>query len=88
MVANAAVADVLTEEPLRRAWHRARPSVSSDDDVVHELEATYGVALQRGARMIAEARSVIVVRMVCATINQLFHRRVAAEFGAGSVELR
>jgi tetratricopeptide (TPR) repeat protein len=53
MAANAALAEVLTDEPYRRTWHRAQSIVGPDDEVADELEANAAVALSRGAAMSA-----------------------------------
>jgi DNA-binding CsgD family transcriptional regulator len=47
--AHAALAEVLTDDPYRRTWHRAHAVTGSDDDVADELEANHRTALQRGS---------------------------------------
>jgi DNA-binding CsgD family transcriptional regulator len=47
--AHAAVADVVTDEPYRRTWHRAQSIVGPDDGVADELEASHTIALRRGS---------------------------------------
>lgn len=51
--AHAALAEVLADEPFRRAWHRAQAIVGPDDEVAEELEATVEESLRRGAVMSA-----------------------------------
>jgi hypothetical protein len=46
--ANAALAEILTREPYRRAWHKAQSIVGPDDQVADELEANVAIALSRG----------------------------------------
>jgi DNA-binding CsgD family transcriptional regulator len=47
--ANAALAQVLTDEPYRRTWHRAQSVSGQDDEVADELEAAHVVSLRRGS---------------------------------------
>jgi DNA-binding CsgD family transcriptional regulator len=47
--ANAALAEVLADEPYRRTWHRAQSVSGQDDLVADELEAAHVVALRRGS---------------------------------------
>jgi tetratricopeptide (TPR) repeat protein len=47
--AHAALAEVLTADPYRLAWHRAHAIVGPDDEVADALEANHAVALNRGA---------------------------------------
>ncbi|MER6417982.1 AAA family ATPase [Streptomyces sp. NPDC001137] len=49
LAANAALADVLVDEPYRRTWHRAQSIVGPDDQVADELEASHTVSLRRGS---------------------------------------
>ncbi|MCH5676886.1 ATP-binding protein [Streptomyces gilvus] len=51
--ANAALADVLPDEPYRRTWHRAQSIVGPDDRIADALETNAGIALSRGAVMTA-----------------------------------
>jgi len=51
--ANAALADVLADDPYRRAWHRAQSIVGPDDAIADDLEANAVEALRRGAVMSA-----------------------------------
>jgi len=51
--ANAAVADVLTDDPYRRTWHLAESIVGPDDSIAALLEANSTLALQHGAVMSA-----------------------------------
>jgi hypothetical protein len=87
--AHAALAEVLADEPYRRAWHRAQSIVGPDDQVADELEANVVVALGRGAVL-----SAIAVLERSAQLTSLPARRghrllVAAEhaFGLGRAEL-
>src|SRR5712691_10787145 len=47
--ANAALAEVLTDHPYRRTWHRAQSITGPDDAVADELEESYGISLRRGS---------------------------------------
>jgi hypothetical protein len=47
--ANAALAEVLVDDPYRRAWHRASSITGPDDAVADELEDSYVIALRRGS---------------------------------------
>lgn len=47
--ANAALADVLADEPYRRTWHRAQAITGPDDAVADELEESHLIALRRGS---------------------------------------
>ncbi|MFE3105504.1 AAA family ATPase [Nocardia tengchongensis] len=48
LAANAAMAEVLVDEPYRRTWHRAQSTIGTDDLVADELEATHTIAIRRG----------------------------------------
>ncbi|MGW4246830.1 LuxR C-terminal-related transcriptional regulator, partial [Nocardia sp. NPDC004722] len=48
LAANAAMADVLVDEPYRRTWHRAQSIIGTDDLVADELESTHTIAIKRG----------------------------------------
>ena len=47
--ANAALAEVLVDEPFRRTWHRAQSITGPDDEVADELEASHLISLRRGS---------------------------------------
>jgi DNA-binding CsgD family transcriptional regulator len=47
--ANAALAQILAEEPYRRTWHRAQSVSGQDDSIADELEEMHVVSLQRGS---------------------------------------
>jgi DNA-binding CsgD family transcriptional regulator len=47
--ANAALAEVLVDEPYRRTWHRAQSVSGQDDAVADELETAHLVSLHRGS---------------------------------------
>jgi DNA-binding CsgD family transcriptional regulator len=47
--ANAALAEILVDDPYRRAWHRASSITGPDDAVADELEDSHVVALRRGS---------------------------------------
>jgi DNA-binding CsgD family transcriptional regulator len=47
--ANAALAEILVDEPYRRTWHRAQSISGQDDEVADELEAAHVVSLRRGS---------------------------------------
>jgi DNA-binding CsgD family transcriptional regulator len=47
--ANAALAEVLIDDPYRRAWHRASSITGPDDAVADELEDSHAMALRRGS---------------------------------------
>jgi DNA-binding CsgD family transcriptional regulator len=47
--ANAALAEILVDDPYRRAWHRASSITGPDDAVADELEDNHVIALRRGS---------------------------------------
>jgi DNA-binding CsgD family transcriptional regulator len=47
--ANAALADILADQPYRRIWHRAQAITGPDDVVADELEESHVLALRRGS---------------------------------------
>jgi DNA-binding CsgD family transcriptional regulator len=47
--AHTALADVLTDDPYRRTWHRAHAVTGPDDNVADDLQETHRAALQRGS---------------------------------------
>src|SRR6516162_7777879 len=47
--ANAALAEVLADDPYRRTWHRASSITGPDDSVADELEESHVIALRRGS---------------------------------------
>lgn len=47
--ANAALAEVLVQEPYRRAWHRAQSVSGQDDAIADELAEMHVVSLERGS---------------------------------------
>src|SRR5215831_276622 len=47
--ANAALAEILVDDPYRRAWHRASSITGPDDAVADELESNHVIALRRGS---------------------------------------
>ncbi len=47
--ANAALAEVLLQEPYRRAWHRAQSVSGQDDAIADELAGMHVVSLERGS---------------------------------------
>ena len=47
--ANASLAQVLHDQPYRRAWHRAQAIVGPDDDVADELAASHTDSVRRGS---------------------------------------
>jgi DNA-binding CsgD family transcriptional regulator len=47
--ANAALAEVLADEPYRRTWHRAQSVSGQDDEVADELETAHLASLRRGS---------------------------------------
>jgi hypothetical protein len=53
LAANAALAEVLTDEPYRRTWHKAQSILGPDDRIADELEANVAIALSRGGVMSA-----------------------------------
>lgn len=52
-MAHAALADVLVDQPERRAWHRAASMIGTDEAVAGELEAAAIGAQRRGATVVA-----------------------------------
>lgn len=53
--AHAALAEVLTDSPERRTWHRAASIVGPADDLAAELEAAAASATDRGVAQVAVA---------------------------------
>jgi DNA-binding CsgD family transcriptional regulator len=49
LAANAALAEVLTDQPYRRTWHRAQAVVGPDDEVADELEENHVISVRRGS---------------------------------------
>jgi DNA-binding CsgD family transcriptional regulator len=49
LAANAALAEVLGDQPYRRTWHRAQAVVGPDDEVADELEASHVISVRRGS---------------------------------------
>ena len=47
--ANAALGEVLRDQPHRRCWYRAQSIIGPDDEVADELEATHLDGLRRGS---------------------------------------
>jgi len=47
--AHAALAEVLLQEPYRRAWHRAQSVSGQDDTIADELAGMHVVSLERGS---------------------------------------
>jgi hypothetical protein len=47
--ANAALAEVLADQPYRRTWYRAQSITGPDDVVADELEESYHISLRRGS---------------------------------------
>jgi hypothetical protein len=47
--ANAALAEILVDDPYRRTWHRASSITGPDDAVANELEDSHTIALRRGS---------------------------------------
>src|SRR5438445_424315 len=50
---NAALADVISDEPYRQVWHRAQAIVGPDDEIADALVANVAIALGRGGVMFA-----------------------------------
>src|SRR5205823_1334450 len=76
-----ALAEVLPDQPDRRAWHRAASTVAPDDDVASDLEAAAKRAQQRGATAVAAAAQ---ERAAALTREQTIRARrllAAAEMG-------
>jgi DNA-binding CsgD family transcriptional regulator len=53
LTVHSVLADALTGDPDRRAWHRSAATLGPDEDVSAELEAAAGRALARGALGVA-----------------------------------
>ncbi|MCZ0972704.1 ATP-binding protein [Streptomyces albulus] len=51
--ANAALAEVLADEPYRRTWHLAQSIIGPDDDIADELVANRAISLRRGGTAMA-----------------------------------
>ncbi|MGI5135663.1 AAA family ATPase [Streptomyces sp. CA-106110] len=49
LAANAALAEVLTDDPYRRTMHRAQSILGPDDEMADELEASHTISLKRGS---------------------------------------
>ena len=87
--ANAALAEVLTNEPYRRTWHKAQSIVGPDDQIADELEANVAIALSRGG-VISAIRDLERSAQLTAGSAARGHRLLmAAEhaFGLGRADL-
>lgn len=89
MAANAALAEVLTDEPYWRTWHRAQSIVGPDDQVADELEANAKMALGRGAVMSAIADLQRSAQLTSVSAIRGHRLLMAAEqaFGLGRADL-
>ncbi len=47
--AHAALAQIMTDEPSRRIWHRAQATIGHDDRVADELEENHIASIRRGS---------------------------------------
>ena len=81
--ANAALADVLEDQPLRRIWYRAQATIGPDDEVADELEEAHTENLRRGsvtAAITALERAAQLTRRSAKRGHRLL---LAAELGFG-----
>ena len=87
--AHAALAEVLTDEPYRRTWHRAQSIVGPDDQIADELEASVAVVLGRGAVMSAIAGLQRSAELTSSPARRGHRLLMAAEhaFGLGRADL-
>ncbi len=87
--AHAALAEVLTDDPYRRTWHRAQSIVGPDDQIADELEVNAALALSRGAVMSAIADLQRAAQLTSASARRGHRLLVAAEhaFGLGRVDM-
>jgi len=89
LAANAALAEVLADQPYRRTWHRAAAIVGPDDEVADELDAHHVTSMRRGS--VAAAISALERSAQLTTDSARRGRRLllAAEhaFGLGRADL-
>ncbi|MCT9934719.1 AAA family ATPase [Planotetraspora sp. A-T 1434] len=87
--ANAALADILGDEPYRRTWHRAQSIIGPDDHIADDLEANASVALSRGAVMSAIGDLERSAQLTSGSARRGHRLLVAAEhaFGLGRVDI-
>jgi hypothetical protein len=87
--ANAALAEVLVDEPYRRTRHRAQSIVGPDDGIADELEANAALALGRGAVMSAIGDLERSARLTRGSARRGHRLLTAAEhaFGLGRVDV-
>ena len=70
--AHAALAEVLTAQPGRRAWHRAASIIGPNEEIASELEAIADQAQRRGATAVA-----VVALERAATLSEALPRRAS-----------
>jgi len=87
--ANAAMADVLADEPYRRTWHRAQSIVGPDDRIADELAANVAEALRRGGVMSAIADLARAAQLTCSSAGRGHRLLLAAEhaFSLGGADI-
>jgi DNA-binding CsgD family transcriptional regulator len=91
-LAHAALAEVIADHPDRRAWHRAAATISPDDDVAAELEATALRAQQMGGLAVAVSaleRAAQLTRDPVRRGSRLLQAaELATDLGRGEVALK
>ncbi|MDH2413837.1 AAA family ATPase [Nocardioides sp. CER19] len=87
--AHAALAEVVSDDRYRRAWHRAQSILGPDDEVADELERTVAESVRRGAVTTAIASLERAAELTSASTCRGRRLLVAAEhaFGLGRTDL-
>jgi tetratricopeptide (TPR) repeat protein len=87
--AHAALADVLTDDPYRRTWHRAHSVVGRDDAVADDLDHNHVISIQRGSVRAAIAALERSAELTSDSATRGRRLLVAAEhaFGLGRADI-
>lgn len=81
--ASAALADVLEDQPLRRAWYRAQATIGPDDEVADELAATHVESVRRGSVTAAISALERAAQLTSDSARRGHRLLLAAELGFG-----